>query len=211
MRIDDRLADLAVRPDAVGRDLQKPLRHELGGLDLDDDSPSLHHTETNDDFNRLAPVAAAVAPDALGRTLRSLLISLPKRQDENLVIVCRQLPPMMAIAMPVEAAAIGAVCERMALLDGRGPWASEGLAFLALAMTLPAEEVVDAFRGRPTEAFDLQQLHYWFRPQSRDLAQTVLRFRTCPEGPWRRAVGNRTHRQEIPVDRTGRIARPPVG
>lgn len=171
--IDDHLADLASRPGALGKEWEAKLKQALGDLNQDDYFPSLHHTVTNDDFDRLAPVAAAVAPDALGQFLRSLLTSLPKRQDENLLIVCRHLPPMMAVAMPGEVAAIQSVCERMALLEGRGPWASEGLAFLALAMTLPTEEATDAFLGRPTEAFDVQQLHNWFRPQSRDLVQAV--------------------------------------
>lgn len=185
--IDDHIADLTSRPGALGKEWEAELRQALDGLDMDDYYPSLHPTVTKDDFNRLAPVAAAVAPDALGRFLRSLQTSLPKRQDENLLIVCRHLPPMIAVAMPTEAAAIRAVCERLALLDGRGPRGSEGWTFLALAMTLPAEEAVDAFLGRPTEAFDLQPLHYWFRPQSRDLAQAVHLRLTREDDPKRLA------------------------
>lgn len=185
--IDDHLADLASQPGALGAKWEAEVRLELNILYLDDYIPSLLPTETNDHFDRIAPVAAAVTPDALAQFLRSLLTSLPEREDENLITICRHLPPLIMAAGMAEAAAIRCIAERMTRLDGRDPWASEGLAFLALAMTVPTEKAAEAFLPRPDSAFDPQLLHLWFRPQPRDVAQTLHARLTMEAEPRRLA------------------------
>jgi hypothetical protein len=171
--IDNDIADLAPGPGKLGKEWDAELRTRLTDIDLSQYIPARHSTPTNHEFELLEPVAAAVAPDALGNFLRSLLESLPTRPPENLFTLCLYLPPMMMAAGPDQWAALRAVRAVVDHVDQRAARSAEAMAFLALAMVLPEEQACELFLSRSAEACDLRQLHHWLIPQSPSIARAM--------------------------------------
>jgi hypothetical protein len=160
--------NLAVTGDWTG---EIPAR--LNGIPVAERITGRYQTGIDLDFDRIEPIAAALAPDTLGQFLRSVLISLPKREVENLFTICLYLPKMIAVAEAAELKAIASVLRMVNSAAASDTRSAEAEAFLALAMGLPAAEAADIFLARPPDAIDLQQLHHWFRPQSAEVAATI--------------------------------------
>jgi len=158
---------------SLGREWEAAIRDRLGRLPISEHIAGLYSTSTDHEFAELEPTAAALAPDALGQFLRSVLASLPERDPENLLTICLSLPQMIAVAGPMEFAAISSVQHMLASRVGSDALSAEAYAFVALAMGLPAMDALEILLTRPADAFDLQELHHWFRPQSDDVAATI--------------------------------------
>ncbi|MBV5324104.1 MAG: hypothetical protein J0626_01895, partial [Rhodospirillaceae bacterium] len=184
--IDESIVELSLNPQAtVAGVWEAQVRERLAALPVADFISSRSPTVIDHDFEWLSPIAAALAPDALGGFLRSVLTSLPDRKDENLCCICLYLPEMVAAAGREEFDSIGAVQRAMAASpakDGRG---SECRAFLALAMDLPVGALVDLFLDRPSDFYDPWQLHHWFSLQSPELSQAIHARLTIEVAPRR--------------------------
>jgi hypothetical protein len=185
--IDKDIAGLAPGPGKLGKAWDSELRTRLAELDLSQYISSRNPSSTNHEFDLLEPVAAAVAPDALGNFLRSFLDSLTNRLPEKLFTLSLYLPPMMMVAGPEQWAALRTVRELMAASDQRAARSAEAMGFLSLAMVLPEEQACELFLSRSAEACDLRQLHHWLTPQSSSVAHALHAQITLETDPTRLA------------------------
>jgi hypothetical protein len=169
--------DLAIRilnPAAKFQvEMPTAVREQLAKLPLDDYFPSRHQTSTSFEFRKLEPMAARLAPKALAEFWRSLLRSLPNRQDDNLLCLGLSVPEMMMVATDEEFAAVAAIRSRMEANDRSDAKTAEALLSIAWAMGPATIEIIERFVARPDDAYVLRQLHHCFQPQPDEVAAHV--------------------------------------
>ncbi|MGE5506720.1 MAG: hypothetical protein ACM31L_20020, partial [Actinomycetota bacterium] len=180
--IDDDVVDACLNPcDQSGMVWAGKVREKLATLSVDERIVSPLAAQTDFEFERIEPIAAAHAAHALGLYLVRLLASLAERNPKQLKTIGLYLPEMMAVAGPNEWAALVAVRGKLAQSDDSF-LAAEARTYLALTMCLPANEALDILLSRADEAYDIRDTELWFRPRDDDEAAAIhLRLETETE------------------------------